>query len=151
VTAPNDPRRAPLADDSAYADDPSIVPGLDATGTDVPPPRGETSSPHAAGSGRLDPALDPDRYHPAREAAANPAGRSGPLDPTLDPDRYDPAREAARAQGQVPPGQGQTLTELLGDGAYEDKRDNYQWAIGLAGVLLFLAFFSWLFGSFLTA
>ncbi|HWH27718.1 MAG TPA: hypothetical protein VNU26_01945 [Mycobacteriales bacterium] len=106
---------------------PGTVPGLGP----VPTPRAEAPP-------RLDPALDPDRYDAARDSA--PAGR---LDPARDPDRYDPVRE-------VPPGQGQTLPDLLGDGAHEDQRDNYQWAIGLIGVLAFLALVSWFFGSVAT-
>ena len=53
-----------------------------------------------------------------------------PLDLSKDPDRFDPAK-------QQPPGRGQTLPELLGDGAQE-TRDNWQWLYGLAGVLGFL-------------
>lgn len=104
------------------------VPGLGP----VPTPRSEAAPP------RLDPAHDPDRYDPSRDTA--PAGR---LDPALDPDRYDPVRDA-------PPGQGQTLPDLLGEGAFEEERNNYQWAIGLLGVLLFLALVSWFFSSVAT-
>ncbi|HVM27666.1 MAG TPA: hypothetical protein VM433_08340, partial [Mycobacteriales bacterium] len=81
---------------------------------------------------------DPDRFDPTRAA-----GPTGPLDPRLDPDRYDPGKD-------LPPGQGQTLTELLGEGAHEQPRDNYQWAYGLLGVLAFLALVSWLFTAVLT-
>jgi hypothetical protein len=137
---------------TAPQDDSSFVPGL-GPAPDLPEPRTETprrleqaleAQHHSASQStgrpaRLDPALDPDRYDPT--ADARPAG---PLDPALDPDRYDPARE-------VPPGQGQTLPQLLGEGAFEDKRDNYQWALGLAGVLVFLALVSWLFGSVVRA
>lgn len=127
---PHDPRRTATQDE----DDLSIVPGLGP----VPPPRAE------AAPSRLDPALDPDRYDPARAGAPDEAAAPvGPLDPTFDPDRYDPARDA-------PPGQGQTLPELLGEGAFEEKRDNYQWAIGLLGVLAFLALVSWFFSSVAT-
>jgi hypothetical protein len=112
VTHPDD------TDRRADVDDTSIVPGL--------------------GPGPLDPALDPDRYDPAREAAAGP---SGPLEPALDPDRYRPP---------APPGQGQTLTDLLGPGAREDERDGYQWAFGLLGVVAFLALVAWLFTSVIT-
>lgn len=121
TTGPQDGRPAAATDD-----DLSIVPGL-----------GPVPSPRAEVPGRLDPSLDPDRYDPARDGAYDPAG---PLDPALDPDRYDPA-------GDVPPGQGQTLPELLGEGAFEDKRDGYEWAIGLLGVIAFLALVSWFFGS----
>jgi hypothetical protein len=99
---PHDPRRTVTSPE----DDLSIVPGLGP----LPVPRAEASP-------RLDPALDPDRYDPARD---------------------------------LPPGQGQTLPELLGEGAFEEKRDNYQWAIGLLGVLAFLALVSWFFSSVAT-
>lgn len=110
-------------------DDLSIVPGLE--------PLPQPPEPRAEPPGRLDPALDPDRYDPTRDPVAD-AGPIGRLDPALDPDRYQPP---------APPGQGQTLTDLLGEGAYEDKRDAFQWAYGLLGVLAFLALVSWLFGS----
>lgn len=86
------------------------------------------------GLGPLDMAQDPDRYDPSREVVA-PAGR---LDPAQDPDRY------------LPPGQGQTLTELLGEGAHEQPRDGYQWITGLLGVFLFIALVSWFFTSVAT-
>lgn len=94
----------------------------------------------------LDLRLDPDRYDPRR-----------------DPDRYlaqvprepgDPLRDAARGeigQGRVEEhgledgelfaraGGGRTLTDLLGDGAYEDDRETWVWAVGLLAVLGFLA------------
>jgi hypothetical protein len=66
----------------------------------------------------LDPAQDPDRYDPERDAGPV----SGPLDPELDPDRY----------------RSPTLTGLLGEGAQEDERDNLAWLLGLAGVFGFL-------------
>ena len=50
------------------------------------------------------------------------------LDPAQDPDRFDPA------QGP----QGRTLPELLGEGSYEDKRDNLTWLLGLVGIFAFL-------------
>ena len=84
---------------------------------------------------------DPDRFDPAADAAAAPAAdaASRRLDPAQDPDRF------------LPPGQGQTLTELLGqDGAHEDERDNYQWAIGLLCVLGFLALVGFLFQNVLS-
>ena len=37
---------------------------------------------------------------------------------------------------------GRTLPELLGEGAYEDKRDGVTWLWGLVGVLAFLAIVS---------
>ena len=143
-----DERDRPAA---AADDDLSIVPGLE----ELPAPRGEMPP------GRLDPALDPDRYDPVRDAGPA-AWPTGPLDPALDPDRYDPGRDAASLAGpldpaldpdrydprqDLPPGQGQTLTDLLGEGAHEDSRDNYQWALGLLGVVAFIALVSWFFGS----
>lgn len=111
--------------DGAAAEDPSIVPGFE---PEVPLPR--------TASGALDPAYDPDRFDPAADAVS-PA--PGWLDPALDPDRYHPAA------GRDP--LGQTLPELLGDGAFEEPRDTWSWALGLLGVLLFLALVSWFFGS----
>ena len=79
--------------------------------------------------------FDPDRVEPAEEAPELPRG----LDPAHDPDRYRP------------PGQGQTLTDLLGKaGAQEDDRDGYQWVAGLLGVFAFLALVAFLFNSVLT-
>lgn len=129
---PHDPRAA------ATEDDLSIIPGL-----------GPVPAPRAAAPGRLDPALDPDRYDPARDTARPldpaqdrddalrevPVGR---LDPGQDPDRYDPARD-------VPVGR--TLPELLGEGAFEGERNSYEWAYGLLVVVGFLALVSWFFGS----
>ena len=128
MNADQDSTRRLAATEQRGEDDASFVPGLGP----VPTPRSEAPP-------RLDPALDPDRYDPVRDAAPP----VGPLDPALDPDRFDPARE-------VPPGQGQTLPDLLGEGAFEEQRDNYQWAIGLVGVLLFLALVSWFFSSVAT-
>jgi hypothetical protein len=112
-------------------DDPSIVPGLGETG-ELPAPRSESPPTH------LDRAGDPDRYDPSRASAP-----TGPLDPAADPDRYPAGK-------QVPPGQGQTLTELLGEGAHEEKRDGYEWVFGLLAVLAFLALTSWFFTSVVT-
>ena len=64
---------------------------------------------------------DPDRYDPSRDSSP-----SGPLDPASDPDRY----------------QSPTLPGLLGDGAHEDKRDNFTWLVGLVSVFAFLLFIS---------
>ncbi len=71
---------------------------------------------------------DPDRYDPARDAEVGDVPVPGlPLDPALDPDRF------------APPGQGQTLTDLLGKaGAQEEERDNLVWALGLVAVFGFL-------------
>jgi hypothetical protein len=111
TTAANDPHE-PARTDDGPVDDVTIVPGL-------------------GPSGPLDMSQDPDRFDPARDAAAP----TGPLDMSQDPDRYRP------------PGQGQTLTDLLGEGAQEDQRDNGQWALGLLAVIAFLALASWFFGS----
>jgi hypothetical protein len=70
----------------------------------------------------LDPAQDPDRYDPERDAAPVP------LDPAADPDRY----------------RGATLPGLLGEGAYEDERDTLTWLFGLLGVLAFLGLVAFL-------
>ena len=133
---PHDPRT------STAEDDLSIVPGM-----------GPVPSPRAEVPGRLDPALDPDRYDPAQDAYP-----TGPLDLSQDPDRYDASREVPF--GRLDPGQdpdrydpasdvpvGKTLPQLLGDGAHEDERDTYEWAYGLLIVVGFLALVSWFFSS----
>ena len=71
----------------------------------------------------LDPAADPDRFDPSRDATA--PGPVGPLDPALDPDRFD-------ASGSP------TLPGLLGAGAHEDEREGLEWLYGLLGVFVFL-------------
>ena len=147
MSDPQDHRTAPSSDD-----DLSIVPGLVAD--PVPAPRAEFP-------GRLDPALDPDRYDPVRADAAYPTGPLdlsqdpdrydpsrdaapvGRLDPRLDPDRYDPAGDPAAGSGRS----GRTLPELLGEGAFEEKRDGYEWALGLLGIIAFIALVSWFFTS----
>lgn len=138
---PQEPRETAVG---GPVDDLSIVPGL-AAADPVPTPRTH-----------LDVSQDPDRYDPSRDTAGAP---TGPLDMSQDPDRYDPSRDTAPVApaGRLdpardpdryrPPGQGQTLTDLLGEGAHEEKRDNYQWALGLLGVLAFLALVSWFFTS----
>jgi hypothetical protein len=110
-------------------DDTTFVPGFGQAAGEVPAPRSGT---------HLDMSQDPDRYD-----AARPTPPTGRLDPAHDPDR-------ARPGAEVPPGQGQTLTELLGDGAHEQKRDNYEWAFGLIGIIAFLALVSWFFSSVVT-
>ena len=66
-------------------------------------------------------------------------GRVRPLDPAQDPDRFRP------------PGQGQSLPELLGEaGTHEGERDGYQWAFGLLGVFAFLALVAFLFSNVLS-
>lgn len=107
-------------------------------------------------------------------------GRTRPLDLSQDPDRYDPSRDDSDRRGHVfdpdahprvveapesprgldprkdpdrflPPGQGQSLPELLGEaGTHEGERDNWQWAFGLVGVFLFLALVAFLFSNVLT-
>ena len=92
----------------------------------VPPPRRVLGA-----------ADDPDRFDPDREVAPPELPRG--LDPRNDPDRY------------LPPGQGQTLTDLLGvEGSHQGERDNYQWVAGLVGVFLFLGLVAFLFNSVLT-
>jgi hypothetical protein len=65
----------------------------------------------------MDPGEDPDRYDPTRDAAP-----VAPLDPASDPDRFH----------------NPTLPGLLGDGAHEDERNNWQWVIGLVSMFAFL-------------
>ena len=71
---------------------------------------------------------------------------TGPLDPRHDPDRFDPDRfDPDRFDGT------QNLTDLVGKaGAFEEERDNYQWALGLLAVLGFLAAVAFLFTFVLT-
>jgi hypothetical protein len=134
----------PLHDprDGQEPDDVSIVPGLGPSGPlDSGPGRHEPPPSAYPAVGPLDLSKDPDRYHPDRDDAGGHddiTAVGGPLDRSLDPDRYRP------------PGQGQTLTDLLGDGAHEEKRDNMQWAYGLLSILAFLAVVSWFFNSFAT-
>lgn len=73
----------------------------------------------------LDMSKDPDRF--AHDEVPKPAA----LDPALDPDRFD-----GSAVG------GSTLPELLGEGSYEDERDNLTWLLGLVGVIAFLVLVS---------
>ena len=100
-------------------------------------------------TGPLDPRDDPDRYDPDRAAdapSALPPETLRDLDPRHDPDRYDADRyDPARADG------GRSLTDLVGKaGAFEEERDNYQWALGLLAVLGFLAAVAFLFSNVLT-
>ena len=98
----------------------------------------------------LDMSQDPDRYDPDRD--------SGPVfDPAEHPRVVEPAPELLRdldprddPDRVLPPGQGQSLTDLLGKaGTYEGDRDGYQWIAGLLGVLAFLALVAFLFQSVL--
>ena len=91
----------------------------------------------AARTPAMDMSQDPDRFDPDRVEPAPELPRG--LDPAYDPDRYRP------------PGQGQTLTDLLGkEGTHEGDRDGYQWVLGLVGVFLFLGIVAFLFNSVLT-
>jgi hypothetical protein len=141
------PEGAPASSDDRDA---SIVPGLD---DPVPAPRAGA----AHGSQRVQPldmSKDPDRFDPTR-----PAVPPGPLDMSQDPDRVDPTAslsvvgplDPARDPDRMPrAGEGQSLTDLVGKrGAQEEERDNYTWALGLLGVLAFLALVAFLFGEVL--
>ena len=95
----------------------------------------------------LDPAGDPDRYDPAREAPP-----TGPLDWALDPDRYDPAQDAP-APTERPPlrlgrtgGRHSTLPELIGkDASFQDSPSPYAWALGLVATAAFLLLVAFIF------
>ena len=113
--------------------------------------------------GPLDPRKDPDRYvldEPDDTSIVPGLGRTQPLDPALDPDRFDASAPPELPRGLdpaydpdrfTPPGQGQSLTDLLGkEGAYEEKRDGYEWVFGLLAVIAFLALVAFLFGSVLS-
>ena len=120
MTAPLDPRHDPDRYRPGQPDDLSIVPGL--------------------GEGRtrpMDLSKDPDRFDPSAPAVPPELPRG--LDPRHDPDRF------------TPPGQGQNLIDLLGkEGAFEEKRDGYEWVFGLLAVLAFLALVSFVFNSVLS-
>ena len=100
----------------------------------------------------LDPADDPDRYDPAREAAAP----EGPLDWALDPDRYDPDKDDASptdSPAERPPlllgrtgGRRSTLPELIGkESSFQDSPSPYIWVLGLIGIAAFLLLFAFVF------
>lgn len=98
----------------------------------------------------LDLSQDPDRYDPSRESAPvfDPDEHPRVVEPPQSPRGLDPRKDPDRF---LPPGQGQSLPELLGQaGTHEGERDNFQWAFGLLGVVAFLALVAWLFGSVLT-
>ena len=105
--------------------------------------------------GRLDPALDPDRYDPERDAAAaepseavEPVVPTGRLDPALDPDRYDPQSDAAARQPLVlgrTGGTKQTLPDLLAEGSFEDRPSPYMFLLGLVGSAAFLLLVAFVF------
>lgn len=101
----------------------------------------------------LDMSKDPDRYDPDRDeglglvfdphehprVVERPPEHPRGLDPRHDPDRF------------LPPGQGQSLEDLLGKaGTHEGDRNGYEWIAGLLGVLAFLALVAFLFNSVLT-
>ena len=122
---------------SAPVDDVSIVPGL---GDPVPAQRADAplGSPDLSRGRPLDLSQDPDRFDNAHDPVQQPLV-VGPLDLSQDPDRMPR------------PGEGQSLTDLLGRGAMEDERNPYSWAFGLLGVLAFLAVVAYLFGEVLSA
>jgi hypothetical protein len=106
----------------------------------------------------LDPANDPDRYDPTREAVppeAPPEGRlEGPLDWAFDPDRYDPAKDKdAPPKVERPPlvlgrtgGRRSTLPELIGkESSFQDSPSPYIWVVGLIGIAAFLLLFAFVF------
>jgi hypothetical protein len=137
--------------DGAGEHDPSIVPGLV---DPVPAPRADAPGPQPGGP--LDMSQDPDRFVPTR-----PAAPTGPVDMSQDPDRFDSSAsisvvgplDPSRDPDRMPrAGQGQSLTDLVGKKrAHEDERDSYTWALGLLGVLAFLAAVAYLFGEVLGA
>jgi hypothetical protein len=112
----------------------------------------------------LDPRQDPDRYRPEQDdlsiVPGLGEGRTAPLDLSKDPDRFDASAPPELPRNLdtrydpdrfAPPGQGQSLTDLLGkEGAFEEKRDGYEWVFGLLAVLAFLALVSFLFNSVLS-
>jgi hypothetical protein len=69
-----------------------------------------------------------------------PAGR---LDPALDPDRYDPARQPL-VLGRTG-GTKQTLPDLLAEGSFEDRPSPYMFLLGLAGIAAFLLLVAFVF------
>ena len=96
----------------------------------------------------LDPANDPDRFDPARDAAA----ADGPLDWALDPDRYDPEKDAPAAPERPPlllgrtGGRRSTLPELIGkEASFQDSPSPYIWVLGLVGIVAFLLLFAFVF------
>jgi len=92
----------------------------------------------------LNPAGDPDRYDPDRDDVFHPEGPPGPLDPALDPDRYDPAAGVPAQRTGRP---GETLTDMLGAGAFVDKPNPYVFLLGLLAVALFLGAVALIFSN----
>lgn len=113
-----DPSRPP----DVWGDEPDDPP----RGGSAPLPPGDPALDHDRSlAGRpLDPAGDPDRFDPSAER---------PVEPVLPPPRLDPAGDPDRYRGGD-----RTLTEMLGEGAQEDTRDNYVWLLGLLSMLVFL-------------
>ena len=99
----------------------------------------------AAPPGRLDPAQDPDRYDPSRDAALPP----GRLDPALDPDRYDRSGQSPREPLKLgrTGGTSQTLPDLLAEGSFDDKPSPYLFLLGLLGVVSFLLLVAFVFSN----
>jgi hypothetical protein len=97
--------------------------------------------------GRLDPALDPDRYDPARDSVdaepETPVGPVGRLDPALDPDRYESGRQPLVIDSSG--GTSQTLPDLLAEGSFDDKPSPYMFLLGLAGIAAFLLLVAFVF------
>jgi hypothetical protein len=126
------------------------VPGLEPPEARTPPP--DLPQDPTTPSGRFRP-----EEHPR---VVEPAPRTRGLDMSKDPDRFDPDAVPELPRGLDPaydpdrfrpPGQGQTLTDLLGkEGTQEGDRDGYQWVMGLVGVFVFLGLVAFLFNSVLT-
>ena len=107
---------------------------------------------HLPSGRRLDPAMDPDRYDPAREGLPpDPVVSDGPLDWAMDPDRYDPDAEPPKPRQPLVLGRTggtrQTLPDLLSEGSFEDKPNPYMFLIGLAGILAFLGLVAFVFSN----
>ena len=88
----------------------------------------------------LDPAQDPDRFDATRESTP-----TGPLDPALDPDRFDPAADLPAQRKRR--GSDETLTDMLGPGAYADKTSPYLFLLGLLGIVVFLGLVALIFSN----
>ncbi len=88
----------------------------------------------------LDPKNDPDRFDPTRETAP-----VGPLDPALDPDRFDPVSDVPVQRSRR--GSDETLTDMLGPGAYADKTSPYLFLLGLLGIVAFLGLVAFIFSN----
>ncbi len=88
----------------------------------------------------LDPKNDPDRFDPTR-----PPPAMGRLDPALDPDRYDAAADVPVQRKRR--GSDETLTDMLGPGAYADKTSPYLFLLGLLGVVVFLGLVALVFSN----